>query len=169
MKKLLYILLGILVITYACQTETELTDNAKDAIIQAIKVVSQERLSLLSSTYDNETFNKYRKFFDENSEQIWQTEPVSSVTGVRVTYKQGDSGGAMFDNRLSTPSNIHNTHYSVLSENKVLEVLEGDFTIIMKDSTNAGTFKWIGTYLWANIDGEWKIQYSHSSYARQSE
>ena len=172
MKKLLFLLLGFVIITTACQTNTELTYADKDAIVESVKQASQECWSIASSTYDSETVNKFLKFYDESSDKVWQTEPVAEIFNVGLINKQVDSFAnykSMFDNRLSTPSNIHNRHYSVLSENKVLEVLEGDFTVIMRDSTNAGTFKWIGTYLWANIDGEWKIQYAHNSYARQSE
>ena len=168
----MFLLLGVVIIATACQTKTELTDADKDAIVQAVKEASQKNQAIISGPYDNDSFNKAIKFIDENSDQIWQTEPVTSVTGIRVRNKRSDglaSLKSMFDSRLSSPSNINNAHYSVLSENKVLEVLEGDFTVIMKDSTNVGTFAWIGTTLWANIEGEWKIQYAHNSYARQSE
>jgi len=172
MKKFLFLLLGVVILTTACQTNTELTDADKDSIVQAVKQASQEYWSIMASTYDSETYSKAINFIDENSDQIWQTEPVASVTGIRIRYKRSDSFEnlkSMFDDRLESPTKINNAHYSVLSKNKVLEVMEGEFTVIRKDSTNVGTFAWIGTTLWANIDGEWKIQYAHNSYARQSE
>ena len=172
MKKLLFLMLGIVIVALGCKTSTELTDADKDAMVQAVKQASQKYQAIISGPYDNDSFNEAIKFIDENSDQIWQTEPVTSVTGIRVRYKRSDSFEnlkSMFDNRLESPSKNNNAHYSVLSENKVLEVMEGEFTVIMKDSTNVGTFAWIGTTLWANIEGEWKIQYAHNSYARQSE
>ena len=172
MKKLLFLLLGFVILTTACQTNTELTDADEDAMVQAVKQASQEYQAIISGPYDNDSYNEAIKFIDENSDLIWQTEPVTSLTGIRVRYKRSDSFEnlkSMFDDRLESPTKINNAHYSVLSKNKVLEVMEGEFTVIMKDSTNVGTFAWIGTTLWANIDGEWKIQYAHNSYARQSE
>lgn len=172
MKQLLFLLLGVVIIVNACQTSTELTDTDKEAIVQAVKEVRQEYVSIHSSTYDNEAASKLQNLYDENSDQIWQTEPIANATGVRVRNKRVDALAgikSMVDKRLSTPVKVRNQYFSVLSENKVLEILESDFTVIMKDSTDVGTYTAVGTTLWAKIDGEWKMQYTHSSYARQSE
>jgi len=172
MKKLLFLLLGLVILTTACQTNTELTDADKDAMVQAVKQASQEYQSLISSIYDNETYNKSLKFIDENSDQMWQTEPVAIIYNLNIINKQAESLAtlkSMFENRLSGIDNVQEAHYSVLSDNKVLEVIEGDFSIVFKDSTEGGPFNWVGTYIWANIEGEWKIQYAHNSYAQQSE
>jgi predicted oxidoreductase (fatty acid repression mutant protein) len=172
MKRLLYLLLGIIIITYACQTNTELTDADKDAIVQAVKQVSQELQSIMSSTYDSETYSKIIKFCDENSDRMWQAEPVAAIFNLDIISKQADNFAnyeSWFENRISGVDNVQKAHYSVLSDNKVLEVLEGDFSINMKDSTELGPFTWVGTNIWANIEGEWKMQFSHNSFAPQSE
>ncbi|MFO7852172.1 MAG: hypothetical protein ACQERS_09340 [Bacteroidota bacterium] len=172
MKRILYLLLGILVITYACQTETELTDADKDAMVRDVKQASQEFVSIISSTYDNETYSKVLNFNDENSDKMWQTEPVAAIFNINVINKQAASFANLeswFENRISGVENIQKAHYSVLSDKKVLEVLEGDFSITWKDSTESGPFTWVGTNIWAKIDGGWKIQFVHNSFELQSE
>ena len=162
----MYLLLGIVIISYACQTNTELTDADKDAMVQAVKKASQDYWSIVSSTYDSETYNKRIKFFDESSDQMWQTEPVSRILNTTITSKQADVIDAyksMTENRISVQIIIQRANYSVLSDKKVLEVIVGDGTGISKDSSVIGPSKFVNTAIWANIDGEWKMQFTHQS------
>jgi hypothetical protein len=172
MNRVLYLLLGVSIITQGCQTNSNLTTSDKESIVQAVKQASQGYWSNASSTYDIESYNKAIKFCDENSDNMWQTEPVAGIFNLGIINKQADSFAntkTMIENRISTPINIQKSHYAVLSDKKVLEVLEGDFSIIMKDSTKSGPFKWIGTSIWANVDGKWKMQFYHNSFKLQSE
>lgn len=165
-------MLGIVFVAQGCQTSTELTDADKDAMVQAVKQSSQEYWSILSDTYDNETYNRSIKFIDENSDKMWQTEPVAVIFNVNIINKQADSFAtleSMIENRISSPVNMQKAHYSVLSDNKVLEVLEGDYSVIMKDSTESGPYAFVVTVIWANVDGDWKMQFNHNSYALRSE
>jgi len=166
MKRLLYLLLGIAILTQGCQTNTKLTDSEKEVIVQSVKKASQEFYSALGQTYDNETFNKVRKYFDENSDLIWQTDPVAFIFDADITYKQADwlkQFEAIIGSRISTPTTISKSHFSVLTDKKVLEVTNGNASFTTKDSTVVGPFKFVSTAIWANIDGEWKMQFVHQS------
>ncbi|MEA1887263.1 MAG: hypothetical protein U9N72_08650 [Bacteroidota bacterium] len=166
MKRILYLLLGIVIITYACQTNSELTDSDKEAIVQAVQEASQGYWTAIGQTYDNESPGEIKKYFDENADIIWQTEPVAFVLNTSITNKQAD-WLEMFEtiimNRISTPCTILETYYSVISHDKVLEVIKGDASYMEKDSTVVGPFKYVNTALWANINGEWKMQFNHQS------
>ena len=103
------------------------------------------------------SYNKALKFIDENSDQMWQTEPVAAIYNLNIIIKQAESLTAvksMFEDRISGMDNVQEAHYSVLSDTKVLEVIEGDFSIVFNDSTEVGSFNYVGTAIWANIDGE---------------
>ena len=172
MKRVLYLLLGVFIITQGCQTNSKLTDSDKAALVQAVKQASQECWSICSSTYDSETCNKFLNFYDENSDKMWQTEPVAGIFNIGVINKQADSFAnykSMIDSRISTPVGVQKSHYAVLSDNKVLEVLEGEYSVISKDSTEFGPAVWVGTAIWGNVDGDWKMQFFHNSWKLKSE
>lgn len=165
-------MLGFVIMAQGCQTQSELSDADRDAMVQAVKHTSQEYWAVWSSTYDTTTFSKSKKFIDVTSDQMWQTEPVAVIYLTTVYNKQDESitqAKSMIENRISGVINIHKAHYSVLSDNKVLEVLEGDFSIVFKDSTESGSIEWVGTSIWANKAGDWKIQFTHNSYQPKSE
>jgi hypothetical protein len=166
MKRILYLLLGIAIITQGCQTNTKRTDSDREAIVQSVKKASQSYWTAIGETYDNETFSKVKKYFDENSYVIWQTNPVSFVLNTGITSTQADwlnQFEGIIGNRISTPCTISEAHYSVLNDKKVLEVIGGNASFMRKDSTVVGPFKFVNTALWANIDGEWKMQFTHQS------
>jgi len=167
MKKLLFLLLGLVIITTACQTNTELTDADKDVIVESVKQASQEYWSILSSTYDSETYSKAINFIDENSDQMWQTEPVAMILNTTNIFNKQEDWLTTFEevisNRISTPCKILEAYYSVLSNDKVLEVIVGNASYTKKDSTVVGPFKYVNTKIWSNIDGEWKFQFDHQS------
>jgi hypothetical protein len=166
MKRVLYLLLGVIVITQGCQTNSKLTDSDKDAMVQAVKQASTEYWAVWSSTYDTGTVGKIKKYMDLNTDQLWQTNPVSVIIDTTITYKQADALASIVSavqNRISSPTIVKESHYSVLSDEKVLEVLEGDITVIWKDSTVMGPLKYVMSNIWTNIDGEWKIQFLHNS------
>lgn len=173
MKKVLFLMLGIVIMAQGCQTESELTDTDKEAMVQAVKQASQEYWALMSSTYNAETFSKIMKSIDENSDKMWQTEPVAAIFNLTVNNKRADDTSegpkSWTENRISTPCSVQKDYYSVLSDNKVLEVIEGDYSVIMKDSTEFGPFAWVGTIIWANVDGVWKMQFNHNSWEPKSE
>ena len=164
MKKLLFLLLGIVIITTACQTNTELTDADKDAIVQAVKQTSQEYWAAISQTYDIESYSKVRKYFDEDSDQIWQSDPIALILNTGIINKQADwqiQLETMIGNRISTPVNVSEVYYTTLSDKKVFEVIKGEFSYMRKDSSVVGPITFVGTSIWANINGEWKLQFVH--------
>jgi len=171
MKKLLFLLLGFVIITTACQTNTELTDADKDAIVQAVKQKSQGYWSALGQIYDEDTYSTLMKYFDENSDQMWQTEPVSMILNTTSIFNKQEDWLTTFEevisNRISTPCKILEAYYSVLSNDKVLEVIVGNASYTIKDSTIVGPFKYVNTAIWSSIDGEWKIQFDHQSTDRE--
>lgn len=159
-------------ITQGFQTNSKQTDSDKDAMVQAVRQASKEYWAVWTNTYNNETFDKFMKYVDIKSDQMWQSEPVATIHNTDIIYKQADANkvaASMLENRISTPVNVQKAHYSVLSDNKVLEVLEANVSVIMKDSTVIGPLSWVASLIWANIDGDWKIQFLHSSYQPQSE
>jgi hypothetical protein len=114
MKRILYLLLGIVIITQSCKSNSELTDSDKDIMVQAVRQASQEYWKIVSQTYDNESFSNAMKYFDENSDQMWQTEPVASILELSITNKQVDNFEgikSMFERRISTPVEVLETHY----------------------------------------------------------
>ena len=68
----MFLLLGVVILTTACHTNTELTDADKDAIVQDVKQASQEFVSIMSSTYDDKTYSKVLNFNDGNSDKMLQ-------------------------------------------------------------------------------------------------
>ena len=171
MKKIIYLFLGLLFIAQSCQTNYKLTDTDKEALVKAVKEKSQQFWSM-TQPYDTGTFRRVLKFWDENSDQAWQTDPVAVVfnTGITKTRAEWmDNWKSMIDTRISTVPTILETHFSVLSKDKVLEVNKGDFTITRKDSTVSGPFTMVNTIVWADINGDWKMQFFHESTAKKSE
>jgi hypothetical protein len=166
MKRKLYLLVGLVIISQGCQTNSELTDSDKDAMVQAVKQASTEYWNIVSQTYDDESLSNAKKYIDENSDQMWQTEPVASIIELSITNKRVDNLEgikSMFERRISTPVEILETHYSVLSDDKVLEVHKGNFSELMRDSTFKGPFPYVATVIWTKINGEWKQQFVHYS------
>jgi hypothetical protein len=166
MKRLLYLLLGIAILTQGCQTNSVLTDSEKESIVQSVKKASQEFWSTLGQTYDNEIFNKVMKYYDENSDVMWQTDPVAFILNTSINYKQEDwlkQFEAVIGRRISTPCTVSESYYSVLTDKKVVEVINGTASVMYKDSTVVGPFKFVNTSIWGNIDGEWKMQFTHQS------
>ena len=175
MKSLLHAtlyLLAVVIVAHSCQTESELTVSDKDAIVQEVKQVSQEYWSLLKQPYGSTTYSESLKYMDENADQIWLTEPVSVIFNTAITMTQAEwltNYKSMIDNRISTDVTVLESYYSVLSSDKVLEVIKGEYTITRKDSSVVGPFIMANTAIWTNINGDWKNQYWHSSYMLKEE
>lgn len=165
--RILPCILAILVFTLGCQTESELTDTAKDELIQAVKQKSKQYWSLMNQAYDNTTYNETLKYLDENADQIWQTDPVAIIFNTRITKSQSEwysSFKGLMENRISTNITELDKYYSVLAHDKVLEVSTADYTVTRKDSTVSNPYTMVNTSVWANIDGDWKIQFTHNSW-----
>jgi len=168
MKKYFLLIPAIILVAFSsCKETTELTDSDKEALVQSVKQASQEYWAAFGVTYDNESFSKVKKYIDENSDIIWQTDPVAIIYNKDIINKQADSFDQlekMIGSRISGTTNILEAHYSVLSDDKVLEVVKVDFSYMTKDSTIGGPNTLVTTAIWANIDGEWVMQLSHNSY-----
>jgi hypothetical protein len=169
MKKIVYLFLGSVIIVLSCQKNPKLSDNEKDSIVKAVQNKSLQFWSY-SQPYDTGSFRMFEKFWDENSDKIWQTEPIAVVfdTDYVKTHSEWISmWKEMIDTRISTVPVIHESHFAVLSTDKVLEVNKGDFTITGKDSVVYGPFTMVNTILWINTNGDWRMFYFHESSAKK--
>ncbi len=167
MKYKIIILLLSLFTFWGCHdTPTVLTDSEKETIIRAVEEASQDYWSAIGQTYNNESFSQIKEYFDENSDSMWKTKPIALILNTGIFYKQADwldQFEKVIENRISTTCNIIEAHYSILSDDKVLEVIKGKASYTEKDSTSVGPFPFVNTALWTNINGEWKMQFVHQS------
>jgi hypothetical protein len=172
MKIIMYLFLGIVIISQSCQSDSKLTDSEKDALVQDVMKTSQQFFALSAQPHDTGSFRNFIKFVDENADQSWQTDPVAAVDNITITKTMSEwiiHMKAVMDRRISTNPKILESHFFVLSKDKVIEVNKGDFAPIMTDSTVRGPFTMVNTIVWGNINGEWKMQFFHESTARKSE
>lgn len=172
MKRILFLLLWVVIIITACQTNTEMTDADKDAVVQAATRASKEYWALCSSQYDSETFNKFREYYDMGADQLWQPEPAAAVMNFNITSKQDEvlsMYSSLLESRITTTPIILKSHFMFLSKDKVLEVNKGDYTWTNKDGSVSNPFRMVNTIIWANIDGKWKIQFFNEIYGRKPE
>jgi hypothetical protein len=171
MKKIVCLFLGLVVMILSCQKNPKLSDSEKGTILKAVQRTSQQFWSY-TQPYDTGSFRRFVKFWDENSDKIWQTEPVTVVFETDIIKTRSEwvkMWKDMIDQRISTVPIIHESHFSVLSSDKVLEVNKGDFTITGKDSVVYGPFTMVNTVLWTNTNGDWRMQYFHESSVKKSE
>ena len=171
MKKYFLLILAIIFMAFfSCKETTQLTDSDKDALVQSVKQASQEYWSFAKQPYNNTTSNETFKFMDEDADQRWQTDPVAVVFNTSITNTQAElknSFKSLFDNRISSNPTILESYYSVLANDKVLEVIRGDYTITLKDSTVTDPFTMVNTTIWENTNGDWKIQFVHNSFRKK--
>jgi hypothetical protein len=173
MKSLFRVLtcvLAIGILTIGCQTESELSDSAKDELMQAVKQKSKDYWALMNQPYDNTTYDETLKFLDENADKKWQTDPVAVIFNTRITNTQDEWYSyfkGLMDNRLSTSITELDKYYSVLAFDKVLEVSTADYFVTQKDSTVSDLYTMVNTSVWTNIDGEWKVQFTHNSFSKK--
>jgi hypothetical protein len=145
-------------------------DLEKKAMVEAVKERSQQFYSDLQ--YDKGTLAKVMAFYDENHDIEWQTDPVMFIDNTFIIRNRTDLvefWRNLFDRRITSKFTIDKSHYEVLSKDKVLEVIKGDFTNVRKDGSVAGPFTMVNTAIWIDRNGEWKIQYFHHSWGRKSE
>ena len=75
----------------------------------------------------------------------------------------------MLDARSSTNVKMLNSYFSILSENQVLEVNEGDYTLTGKDGKLFGPYRMVNSIVWVNRKGSWKMLHVHESWASRKE
>ena len=174
MKRILYLLLGAVIFTTACQTNTELTltDADKNVIVETIKQTSDEFWSLWKEPYDSVYAENILKFMNQNFAETWQSEAVFASQGINLVKSLEDyqnSWETAITRRISTSFSNFESYYSVLSKNKVLEVTKEDYFVTRLDSTVGPLYNGITTIIWGRVDGEWKVQYMHLSWGRKPE
>jgi hypothetical protein len=171
MKKLICLISVLMLMNLSCQTNSELSDSKKEIIVNAVKETSQQFYEKMREPNDPVTFrNVFMGFWDENAEYGWQTEPVVFVDNFQIRRNKSDMDiwlKNLTESRISTNPMITESHYEVLSNDKVLEVTKGDFTFIRKDSTIVGPIEMINTTIWTNKNGKWMIQFFHQSTRRK--
>ncbi|MCA1757782.1 MAG: hypothetical protein LC649_10030 [Bacteroidales bacterium] len=141
-------------------------------MVESVKKASEKLFSAMGGPYDSETVNRFKAIGDENADKIWQTDPVLMVGNIGITDNQSDMWDMLdriIENRIATPNTILESHYSVLSKDKVLDVTKFEYYVTLKDSTVGPPLIGVQTTLWANINGEWKTQYHHQSWERKPE
>ncbi len=94
---------------------------------------------------------------------VFNTEIIKTHSEWAKNLKQ------IIDERIATNPNVLESHFAVLSWDKVLEVNAGDFTIMTKDSIVHGPIAMVITLVWIKKNGDWKIQYFHESTGKKSE
>jgi hypothetical protein len=173
MKKIIYLFLGLFIMVQGCQTNSKLNDSDKAVLVNAVKDKSHQYWSVtLNQPYDTGSFRKAMKFWDKNSDHIWQSDPVSAIFNTEITKAEADwetQLKKMIETRISTNPTILESHFAVLSNDVVLEVNKGDFTITGKDSVVYGPFTMVNTLIWVNKNGDWKMQFFHESTVKKPE
>lgn len=166
MKKIVILFLGLLTMVSGCQTKTELTAEDKNAIVKAVKEISEPFWGW-NDKFEQEDM-KFLALYDENSDNAWQPDPVATVFNTSIIKTQAEwieMWKEMIENRLAMNMSIVDSHFNVLSADKVLEVNKIDYTITTLDSIVHGPYIAVNTVLWVNIDGNWKMQFFHESTA----
>jgi hypothetical protein len=167
MKKTVILLLGLIVMAPGCQTKTELTDADKNAIVSAVKEISEPFWGW-NGTMDQTNITEFLAIYDENSDNAWQPEPVSVIFNTQIIKTHAEwieMCKEMLESRSAMNMSIVDSHFNVLSADKVLEVNKVDYTITTRDSIVDGPFTAVNTILWVKVDGNWKMQFFHESTA----
>jgi len=167
MKITVILLLGLILMASGCQTKTGLTDADKDAIVKAVKEISEPFWGW-NGKFDQEDMSKFLALYDENSDNSWQPDPVATVFNTDIIKTQAEwveMWQEMIKNRLAMNMSIVDSHFNVLSADKVLEVNKIDYTVTTIDSIVHGPYMAVNIVLWVNIDGNWKMQFFHESTA----
>jgi len=167
MKKTFILFLGLLAMTPGCQTKTELSDADKNAIVNAVKEISESFWGW-NGTLNQADVQKFLALYDENSDNAWQPDPVATVFNTDIITTQAEwmeMWKEIIADRLAMNMSIVDSHFNVLSADKVLEVNKIDYTVTTIDSIVHGPYMAVNTVLWVNIDGNWKMQFFHESTA----
>jgi hypothetical protein len=157
MKMLKYLNAGLIVMVISCQTNSEMSDSEKEIVLKAVKEASQQFWETMIKPYDAETFNDVFEEFSELDFFVDNFQFLRSNSDVEVWFRN------LTESRLSTHPTISESYYEVLSNDKVLEVVKGDFTVTRKDSTIFGPIEMIITIIWDQKNGRWKMHYGHQS------
>jgi len=167
MKKTVILFLGLLTMATGCQTNTGLTDADKDAIVKAVKEISEPFWGW-NDQFDQTDMSQILALYDENSDNAWQPDPVATVFNTDIITTQAEwmeMWKEIIADRLAMNMSIVDSHFNVLSADKVLEVNKIDYTVTTMDSIVHGPYTAVNTVLWVNIDGNWKMQFFHESTA----
>ena len=149
----------------------QLTQQQKETILKAVKETSQ-RMWDFQKSYNSESLQNFMNFIDTNSDQMWQTDPVTMNYNLNIIKTRDDlktQWRKMIESRNSTPITILEAYFAVLSKDQVLEVNKCDYTIHAKDSTTYGPFTMVNTIIWIDKNGEWKMLHCHPSWAKKKE
>lgn len=171
MKRVLYVALGLLVMTLGCQTNQKLTDQQKESIVKAVKESSQQFFDI-NKSYNAESLQKTMSFSDENLDKAWVTDPAVVVLDIDIFKTRADMQsfwGMAIDSRISTNITMNEAHFAVLSKDQVIEVNKADYTVTGKDSITSGPFTMVHTIVWVNVNGVWKILHVHQSSEAKTE
>jgi cytochrome c556 len=132
MKTITSLFLGAVIIVQSCQSDSKLTDSEKETLVKEVMKTSQQFWSMAGQPYGTGSFRNFVKFLDENADNAWQTDPVASVDNITITKTMSqriNNWKTLIDRRISSDPKILESHFPVLSRDKVLEVNKGDFTV----------------------------------------
>lgn len=160
----------ILFLFVGCQTKKEFTDADKEKILQELKVESSRMWDLMNSDFDDETFSKMTAFIDKDIDKLWQTDPIVCSFNFFLikSYKEWeDFLKEIIDNRTSNRFIKIESHYMVLSDVLVLEVITADYNVTSKEGETFGPFQMVNNSIWQKKDGVWRILHLQQSYGKK--
>lgn len=172
MKRTSFLSLGILMIALGCTTNMKLTDQKKDSIIRSVQEMSRQFWVVINQKYDSGSLEKFMSFIDEGTDQAWVAEPAVVGFNTNLFSTRADLENVwreMLEARSSTNVTMLSNHFAILSENQVLEVNEGDYTLTGKDGKIFGPYRMVNTAIWVNRNGQWKMMHLHESWANKKD
>jgi hypothetical protein len=160
----------ILFLFVGCQTKVEFTDADKEKVLQELKVESNKMWTLFSSEFNEKTINEILNFLEKDAEKLWQTSPVFASFNFHLIKDFSEYENFIHEMSSERKGNeilITDSHYMVLSEIHVLEVIIADYFITNKEGESFGPFQMVTNTIWHNKDGAWKALHSHQTYRKK--
>ncbi len=167
MKRLLLIM-GLIVLTWACQTmdEKEMTIEERQEIASTIKQNFMEMMELFKNN-NQENFEKWINAYVESNDEAWMKNPALWFQGLNLWSTKE----AIYEvwkpkegSRSRTNLNFEEDYVAVLSPENAVYVFKGTYSIIDKDGNTSDDYPMSGTYVYVLRNGEWKILHTHLSY-----
>jgi hypothetical protein len=160
----------ILFLFVGCQTKVEFTDAVKQKVLEEVKAESNRMWTFFNSDFNEELNEKIFEFFEKDAEKLWQTTPVVASFNfelIRSNSEFEEMITEMNSTRIRNEITITDSHYLVLSEIHVLEVITADYFITSKEGEVFGPFQMVNDNLWQKKEGVWKVLHSHQTYRKK--
>ncbi len=163
MKNKIFFLTGFVLIGLTGNSQSNISALQKDKMVQEVKEQSHSLMALGRVQYDSESLNSYMNFFDDQQKNAIPVIWVSNFSFTKNTNELKTELGNLVESRDKTPNEITEEYFFVLSENLVLEINKGTFSVKRKDGQDRGPFQMSNSTLWQKKKGTWRIIHSHQS------